>query len=390
MRLLFFASVLLVAYTYVGYPLVLWVLTRMRPRDARKGSVLPSVSIIVAARNEADKIRRKIEHSLALDYPPDRLEILVASDASHDGTDDIVREYSSRGVRLVRAPQRKGKEHAQGLALAEATGEIIVMTDAATILEPEALRALVANFSDPSIGAVSSEDVILDASGNPTAEGIYVKYEMWVRRLESRFHSLVGLSGSCFAIRRRLCSYWPSALASDFLSALHAAHGGYRAVADPSARGRFVAVASSQAEMRRKVRTFLRGITVLMANLDLLNPFRYGRFAFQLASHKLLRFVAPLLLMTALAASALGLARGDMLLGALLWPQLGFYAIGVASGRVAFLQRNTIARVAHFFTMVQWAMLLAWVKYALGQQQTTWEPSKRQDAAPVASAGPRP
>ena len=393
MRSLFFASMFLVAYTYAGYPLVLWVLTRIRARDARKGAMLPSVSIIVAARNEADKIRRKIEHSLALDYPQDRLEILVASDASDDGTDDIVREYSSRSVRLVRAPQRKGKEHAQGLALAAATGEIIVMTDAATILEPEALRTLVANFADLSIGAVSSEDVIVDAAGNPTAEGVYVKYEMWVRRLESRFHSLVGLSGSCFAIRRTLCSYWPSTLASDFLSALHAARGGYRVVADPSARGRFVAVTSSQAETRRKVRTFLRGITVLMANLDLLNPFRYGRFAFQLASHKLLRFVAPLLLLTALAASALGLARGDRALRVLFWLQVGFYAIGVGSGRVAFLQRNALVRLvrlAHFFTMVQWAMLLAWGKYALGQQQTTWEPSKRPDVASVASAGRRP
>ena len=377
MRWLFGVSMLLVVYTYFLYPLVLWALTRLRARDARKGPALPSVTMIVAARNEADKIRRKLEHSLALDYPADRLEILVASDASDDGTDEIVQEYAGRGVRLVRAPERKGKEHAQGLALAAATGEIVVMTDAATLLEPEALRALAANFSDPSIGAVSSEDVILDAAGNPTAEGVYVKYEMWVRRLESRFHSLVGLSGSCFAIRRTLCGYWPSTLASDFLSALHAARGGYRAVADPTARGRFVAVASAQAETRRKVRTFLRGITVLMANLDLLNPFRYGWFAFQLASHKLLRFVTPLLLVAALAASAIGAIRGDRVLGTLFVLQVLFYLIAFGGGRIAVLQHNVLARVAHFFTMVQWAMLLAWGKYALGQQQTTWEPSKR-------------
>ena len=387
MRALFLVSMLLVAYTYAGYPLVLWAATRRRPRDVRRKDISPSVSIIVAARNEADKIRRKIEHSLALDYPKERLEILVASDASDDGTDDIVEEYSGRGVRLVRALQRHGKEHAQGLALAVAKGDVIVMTDAATLLEPDALKRLVENFGDPTIGAVSSEDVVVDASGNPTGEGIYVRYEMWVRRVESRFHSIVGLSGSCFAIRRELCSSWPPTLASDFMAALHAARGGYRSIADASARGRFVAVGSAQAERRRKTRTFLRGITVLMANLDLLNPFRHGRFAFQLASHKLLRFVAPLLLLAALAAS--GLARGDSLLRLLFWLQVSFYVAGVAGGSVPSLQRHPVIRVTHFFTMVQWAMLMAWARYAVGQQQTTWEPSKREAVTPAITAEPQ-
>src|SRR5262249_15574714 len=175
----------------------------------------------------------------------ERLEILVASDASSDGTDEIVKGYSRRGVRLVRAPQRRGKEHAQGLAIAVARGEILVFTDAATLLERDALWRLLANFADPT---VSTEDVIVDDHGNPTAEGLYVKYEMWVRRLEGRFHSLVGLSGSCFAIRKELCSDWSPSLASDFMGALRAARGGYRAIADPLALGRFVTLASPQAE----------------------------------------------------------------------------------------------------------------------------------------------
>jgi cellulose synthase/poly-beta-1,6-N-acetylglucosamine synthase-like glycosyltransferase len=383
MKWLFWISLALVAYTYVGYPLVLWVLTRLAPRDARKGPFEPTVTIIIAARNEADKIRRKIEHTLALQYPADRFDVLVASDASDDGTDEIVNEYAGRGVRLVRARQRKGKENAQGLALGVATGEIIVMTDSATLLEPEALRHLVANFADPTIGAVSSEDVLVDAAGNPTAEGAYVKFEMWVRRLESRFHSIVGLSGSCFAIRRTLCGHWPSNLASDFLSALHAARAGYRAVADPSARGRFVAVASTKAEMQRKVRTFLRGITVLMASVDLMNPFRYGRFAFQLVSHKLLRFLAPILLVTALVASAVvGVVAGDPLLRLAFWAQVAFYLPAYVCGVLPRLQQQRLIRVAHFFTMVQVAMLMAWVKYAMGQQQVTWEPSRRPAITP--------
>ncbi len=385
MRALFWVTVFLVFYTYVGYPLTLLALVRRRARDVARSDITPTVSIIIAARNEADKIRQKIEHTLALAYPRGRLEVLVASDDSDDATDGIVQEYAERGVRLVRAPERRGKEYVQSLAIQVAMGEVLVFTDAATVLEPDALRRLVRNFADPSIGAVSTEDTVLDASGQPTAEGLYVRYEMWVRRLEGRFHSIVGLSGSCFAIRRELCSRWPSTLASDFMGALHAARAGYRAVADPSVRGRFVTVSSPQAEMRRKIRTFLRGITVLVANLDLLNPFRHGRFAFQLASHKLLRFLAPFLLLGALAASLLS---GDALLRTLFWLQAGFYLLGCASGLVRPLQRHQLARVAHYFTMAQIAMLTAWIKYAMGQQQVIWEPSKRQGILPAPPPAP--
>ena len=255
MRALFFVSLGLVVYTYVGYPLVLWVLTRLRSHDVRPRPIEPSVSVVIAARNEADKIRRKIEHTLALDYPRERLEILVASDASDDGTDDIVNEFAGRG----RAP---GAGARSGRARSTPRGWLWPPPAARSSSSPTPPRSwrrrrcatLMRNFADPSIGAVSTEDQLVDAAGNPTGEGLYVRYEMWVRRLESRFHSLVGLSGSCFAIRKALCSSWPSTLASDFMSALHAARGGYRAITEPAARGRFVAVGSSQAEMRRKTR----------------------------------------------------------------------------------------------------------------------------------------
>lgn len=378
MTILLWASLFLVVYTYLAYPLVLWALTKIRPRDVRKSKIYPFVSIIIAARNEADKIREKINNTLTLDYPTSLLEIIVASDASDDGTDNIVQEYATRGVRLVRATQRGGKEYAQGLAVAAAKGEILVFTDAATILEPDAIRRLVENFADPTVGAVSTEDVLVDSAGAPTAEGLYVNYEMWVRRMESRFHSLVGLSGSCFAIRRKLCSEWSSILASDFMGALRSARRGYRAVVDPSVRGRFSAVVSAELEMRRKIRTFLRGITVLVANLDLVNPIRYGRFAFQLASHKLLRFLAPFLLLTILAAS--WVLMDELLFRLLFWTQVGFYALGMIGGLVPLLQRNRIIRMAYYFTMVQCAMFLAWGKYTRGQKQVAWEPSKRPAA----------
>ena len=375
MKIVLGISLFLVAYTYLGYPLVLWVLTKIRSRDVRKRKVFHPVSVIIAARNEADKIRLKIDNTLTLDYPPSLLEVIVASDASDDGTDDIVREYATRGVTLVRARDRKGKEHVQGLAVAEAKGDVLVFTDAASILEWDALKRLVNNFGDPMIGAVSTEDILVDPTGIPTAEGLYVKYEMWVRRLESRFHSLVGLSGSCFAIRRELCTDWSPSLASDFIVALQAARKGYRSVADPSARARFLAVASAHDELPRKIRTFLRGITILIANLDLLNPFQHGRFAFQLASHKLLRFLAPFLLLSLLATSGLLIQETPYFV--LLLAQIGFYSLGIAGCIGPVLQRSRIIGVAYYFTMVQWAMVLAWTKYVRGQQQVAWEPSRR-------------
>ncbi len=233
MKGLFWVSMAFVMYTYVGYPLALWLLGKRRSRDVVGSEIVPTVSIIIAARNEADKIQRKLDHTLALKYPTERLEIIVASDASDDGTDEIVKAYAARGVRLVRAPQRNGKEYVQGLAVAGATGDVIVFTDSATILEPEALRSLVQNFADPTIGAVSTEDCLVDAAGNPTGEGLYVKYEMWVRRLESRFHSIVGLSGSCFAMRRELCT--PLAVESRQRFPIGAADGAGRL---PLGRGR--------------------------------------------------------------------------------------------------------------------------------------------------------
>ncbi len=377
--MIFWASTLLVLYTYFGYPLLLWISTKLRTRSVNKGRIHPSVSIIIAARNEGDKIRKKIQNTLALNYPGRLLEVLVASDASDDGTDLIVGEYMDQGVRLARAPHRGGKEYAQGLAVASAKGEILVFTDAATILEPDTLQRLVQNFSDPTIGAVSTEDVLVDTSGSPAAEGLYVKYEMWVRRLESRFHSLVGLSGSCFAVRKELCTDWSATLASDFMGSLRAARRGYRSVADQSARGKFPMVVSAEIEVSRKIRTFLRGITVLMANLDILNPFRYSRFAFQLASHKLLRFLAPFLLLIMLGAS--GFLMDEVLFRILFWTQFAFYAVGVAGSLIPVLQRNRTIRVASYFTMVQWAMLVAWGRYMRGYQQVTWEPSKRPRTA---------
>ncbi len=361
-----------VVFAYAGYPLALAVLRRLSPRplDCGSGDEVPSASLIVAVHNGASQLRSKLENSLALDYPGS-LQIIVASDASTDGTDEIAREYAERGVELVRNEPRSGKEAAQGRAIARATGEILVFTDVGAELARDAVRNIVRPFGDPTVGAVSSEDDV-DSDGG---EGAYVRLEMALRRMESETSSLVGLSGSFFALRRSLTGDWRSDLASDFRSALVAASHGLRAVSEPGARARFRASDDAAQEWGRKVRTVRRGIAVLAAHRALLHP-RYGRQAFSLWGHKVARFTAPFALVMMLAASA-ARAPVDPWAAALLTAQLAAYALAVAALVAKPLQQWLVPRIAAFFLVVNASMLVAWGYHLSGQRSVTWTPTRR-------------
>src|SRR5262245_22842289 len=207
-EIVFWASVALIAYAYVGYPLALGVISLARTRRVEKADISPSVTFIITAHNEEKRIADKLENTLKLAYPHSKLEILVASDCSTDRTDEIVKSYGDRGIQLVRASVRKGKEAAQSLAVAVAKGEILVFSDVATILPERAMSNIVKNFHDRTVGCVSSVDRFVDQHGRASGEGGYVKYEMYLRALETRVNSLVGLSGSFFAARREVCQDW--------------------------------------------------------------------------------------------------------------------------------------------------------------------------------------
>jgi cellulose synthase/poly-beta-1,6-N-acetylglucosamine synthase-like glycosyltransferase len=255
---LFWFSILAIFYAYMGYPLLLKGLSIYRSRSIVKKPIRPDVSLIIAAYNEEDKIRDKLENTLQLDYPSNKLEIIIASDCSKDRTDGIVKTYSSKGVKLVRAPERRGKEHAQKLVVESARGEILVFSDVGTILKPDALQKIVVNFADPSVGCVSGVDKILTQNGTVSGENFYVKYEMYLRRLESEVNSLVGLSGSFFAARREVCKDWKTDLQSDFNTLLNSIRIGLRGVSDPDAIGYYRNVKSHKKEFERKVRTVAR------------------------------------------------------------------------------------------------------------------------------------
>ena len=364
-------------YAYAGYPLALSVVALLRTLPVVKADVNPSVTFIITAYNEEKRIVEKLENTLKLLYPRDRLEILVASDCSSDKTDEIVKSYGERGIRLVRAPVRKGKEAAQKLAVAAAQGEILVFSDVATILSENAVANIVKNFNDPSVGCVSSVDRFIDRAGRPSGEGAYVRYEMFLRSLETRVNSLVGLSGSFFAARREVCrAAWSDDLQSDFNTVLNSMRMGLRGVADPDSVGYYLNIADERKEYERKVRTVLRGISVFMRSLALVNPVRHTVFAWQLLSHKLCRWLVPFAMVAALGANA-ALALTSPFYLVLLVLQVLFYAVAVGGLLWKPLLGLSPVRLAAYFVLVNASIMQAWLRYWSGERLVVWEPSKR-------------
>lgn len=374
-EILFWGSVLFVVYAYVGYPLCLWAMTRVRGRSVNSGSITPSVSLIVTVHNEKARIRAKLENSLGQDYPGDRLEIVVASDCSTDGTDEIVEAYAGRGVVLVRAADRRGKEYAQRLAVEATTSEILVFSDVATMLDSAGVRSIVRNFNDPSVGCVSSVDRMIDVDGRPSGEGGYVRYEMRLRQLETALGSVVGLSGSFFAARRDICRPWPVDVPSDFTIVFNAVSRGLRGISDPDSVGYYRDLADPNREYARKVRTVVRGVSGLLKHRTLLNPFRYGVFAWQLASHKLARWLVPFAMLTAAVANLI-LARDPGIyrwlgLGQVFFYGLAFLAIKFPVGALH------LWRPVGFLVLANVSILDAWIRLLRGQTAVTWTPSQR-------------
>jgi len=376
-EIVFWVSVALIAYAYMGYPLALGVISLLRKRRVEKADVSPSVTFIITAYNEEKRISEKLENTLKLIYPRSKLEIFVASDCSSDKTDEIVRSYGGRGVQLVRASVRRGKESAQKLAVEATSGEILVFSDVATILPERALSNIVKNFHDPTVGCVSSVDRFVDQDGRASGEGAYVRYEMFLRSLETRVNSLVGLSGSFFAARREVCKgAWSDDLQSDFNTVLNSMRLGLRGVADPESVGYYKNIADERKEYERKVRTVLRGISVFMRSLALVNPLRHSLFAWQLLSHKLCRWLVPFAMMTAFVSNAL-LVLFSRWYAILLLTQILFYSVALGGILWEPLLRLPIVKVLSFFLLVNAAIFQAWVRYWSGERLVAWEPSKR-------------
>jgi glycosyltransferase involved in cell wall biosynthesis len=329
--------------------------------------------VIIPAQNEERTIGDKLENTLALDYPPGQREIIVASDGSSDGTADIIRSFASRGVKLIELPERRGKHYVQMLAKDMAEGEILVFTDAAVRLDPDALRHVVANFADPTVGCVSSEDHVPGSGG----EARYVQIEMWLRRLEARVNSLVGVSGSFFAARRELCETWHPNQSSDFFVPLHVVKAGFRAVVDPASRCVYGTTASGRAELRRKVRTIVHGLDVFFSHRELLNPLRYRLFAVQMVSHKLFRWLLPFAGLTLLASNCF-LWNDGIFYRVTLVAQVAVLGAGLISIPLSRVLQHRLVKLPSFFLLGNVATIVAWIQFCTGERYVNWQPTRRE------------
>lgn len=376
MEMIFWVAALAIIYAYFGYPALLILMDKFAARPVSPGdeTFLPSVTVLVPAYNEEPVIGTKLDNLLELDYPRDRVQLVVVSDGSTDGTNSILEVVAARDNRLatVLLPERRGKANALNEGLGRATGDIVVFSDSSIMLDGQALRAIVRPFADPEVGCVSGEDHIPEGGG----EGLYGRYELFLRNRESAVGSIVGASGSFYAERRELCKPFVDGLAPDFLSVLNTVEQGYRAVTEPAAFGFMSAVKHPGDEFRRKVRTLLRGITTLWVKRGLLNPLRHARFAWALFSHKVMRWLVPLFMLVALLAS-LALMK-EPLYALLVGFQMIFYGFAsLAWLRVGGVERQVYGKVPLYFVAANLAVGVAWIKFLSGVRQELWEPSRR-------------
>jgi Glycosyltransferases, probably involved in cell wall biogenesis len=375
---IFFGSLLLIFYIYLGYPLAAATLAFFVRREVKKGAAEPLVTVVIAAYNEARVIGQTLENKLALDYPAEKLEIVVVSDASTDDTDLIASSFAARGVRLVRQEPRAGKTSALNVVVPAARGEIVVFSDANSLYAPDALRHIVANFADPEVGYVTGRMVYTNEDGMPTAEGCgtYMRYENVLRGIESRLGSVVGVDGGIDAVRASLYRPMSPDLLPDFVLPLRVVEQGYRVVYEPKALLCEQALKEDADEYRMRVRVSLRALWALWEMRGLLNPLRYPLFSWQLWSHKVLRYACFVFLLSAYLGNAALLQRRDAYL-ALFVPQSILYlgGLGAVLLNVAGIKCRYID-FAKYFCLVNAASAHAFAKFILGKKQVLWLPRK--------------
>lgn len=370
-------------YAYLVYPLLLSLMGRIRGRDFPTASpdVWPRISITVPAFNEEATIAATLDRLLECDYPADRRQLLVVSDASSDGTDDIVRRYASKGVELLRMPARGGKTAAENAARDHLTGDIIINTDASVRIKKDALKPIVAAFADPTVGVASGRDVSvarMDDTDN-SGESSYVGYEMWIRGLETRVSGIVGASGCFYGIRANLHrELVPVALSRDFAAALLAREQGFRAVSVNEAVCFVPRASRLRAEYRRKVRTMARGMETLFYKRDGLHPLGDPVFLWMLLSHKICRWLAPwtaVLALLATAALAINYPIARVALGiALVVIVLSVWGWNWPEDR----PMPRLLSTPTYFTTASLAAIHASIKAMRRELNPIWEPTRRK------------
>jgi len=383
-KLLFWISFFMIFYAYPGYPVLLWIISRLKRQGCglKKGpekTALHKVSLLISAYNEEAVIEQKIMNSLSLDYPKDLLEIIVISDGSSDKTCESAGRYTDKGVILRHYEGRIGKTECLNRTVPEAEGAVIVFSDANSEYERGSLQELVKHFSDSSIGFVTgwTKYKQSDESDDTGSVGIYARLELCVKRLESKIGSCVGADGAIFAIRKELYQPLKASDINDFIIPLSIIRRGYRGVLEEKSVCFEKTAESGRGEFNRQVRITNRTIRAIVNNRTLLNPSRFGIFSFQLFSHKLCRFLVPLFLIV-LFVCGMVLSSHNTFYLMVFGGQIIFYlSAGFAGGVQGMPFLSRVFTASYSFVMVNFAILMAWIKYFQGATYTTWSPTQR-------------
>lgn len=374
--IIFWVSILLLGYTHIGYPMLLWALAKRCKRENVLSRYEPLVSVLVVVYNEADRIQKRLDNLLALDYPQHRLEIILACDGCDDKTTLLALKYQRAGIVVVTFNRRRGKSAVLNDLIPRASGDIVVFADARQRFNKNALLALTAHFANPKVGAVSGELILTndDLDGSSVGEGVgfYWKYEKFIRRAESRVDSTVGVTGAIYALRRELFkTIPPDTILDDVLIPMQIVRRGYRVVFEPGARAFDYAAATAKEEFTRKVRTLAGNFQLFFRERWLLNPLA-NRLWLQTLSHKVFRLLSPL----ALAVS---------FIGNLFLLDQPFYYFTIAAQLIFYVaalggyfirdshKKNRLLNIAYAFCLLNWAVVVGFVRYINGHQKVTWE-----------------
>lgn len=383
-EVVFWLLVAVVAYAYVGFPVLVLLRGWLWHRPYQLSDETPAISMVIAAYNEEQSIGQKLENILSLDYPRDKLEVIIASDGSEDATNEIVAGYAARGVRLLALP-RLGKAGALNAAVAAANGEILVFSDANSIYDAQALRKLVRPFGDASVGGVAGNQVYLrtrDQHQSGAGEHGYWNFDRMLKQAESRAGNTISATGAIYAIRRTLFRGVPEGVTDDFATSTSVIAQGYRLVFAEDAIAYEPVAASSGREFGRKVRIMTRGLKAVQVMRELLNPLQHGFYSVQLFSHKVLRRLLFIPLLLLLPVNVLLWSHGWFYQMTLML-QLAFYAFALVG---AFLGHTRVGRsklfgYPFFLCMVYAAALLATINIVRGNTITSWRPQRQESLA---------
>jgi len=370
----FLLAVLLVVYVYVGYPFLIVMLSFIVKNGVKQIPGEPSVTFLITAYNEEKSIKEKLEDTLALDYPKEKLHIMVASDGSTDGTDEIVKGFSKEGVLLCRVEGRVGKTETQNQAVKEARGEIVVFSDATTKYREDALRKIVRNYGDPSVGAVSGRYEYRNPTGGAVGAGtkLFWNYENFIKRKQTEIKTITGCCGCIYSVRRDLYEALPGDIISDLVEPLKILEKGRRIAFEPDAVAQEITEEKAEEEYSMRVRVITRGMNGIAYVKGLLNPFRHGFVSFQLISHKILRWMIPFFLTVAFISNLLLLETAFYRLT--MGIQFAFYLLAVVGW---WLDRKDMkTRVTSFplyFCVVNLAAVQGAVNFVRGRRMATWE-----------------